>query len=134
MKQDDLTFDATVTAKSDNKIVGKVNMKEEDTELVLDFEETGKVKGKTASSTFKATIDFKSGEEKFNFGVTADTNVTIGSKVKEIKEEGAVKSDEISEAEMNALYTKLLEKVGTIMNDIAPNYASSDSSLMNSLV
>ena len=54
--------------------------------------------------------------------------------VKEIKEEGAVKSDEISEAEMNALYTKLLEKVGTIMNDIAPNYASSDSSLMNSLV
>ena len=134
MKQDDLTIDATVTAKSDNKLVGKINMKEEDTELVLDFEETTKVKGKTASSTFKATVDFKSGEEKFNFGVTADTNVTIGSKVKEIKEEGAVKSDEISEAEMNALYTKLLEKVGTIMNDIAPNYASSDNSLMNSLV
>ena len=134
MEQDGLTLDVTVTAKSDNKLVGKVNMKQEDTELVLDFEETTKVKGKTASSTFKATIDFKSGEEKFNFGVTADTNVTIGSKVKEIKEEGAVKSDEISEAEMNALYTKLLEKVGTIMNDIAPNYASSDSSLMNSLV
>lgn len=132
--EEGLTVDATVTAKSDNKLVGTVNMKEADTELALDFEETTKVKGKTASSTFEATIDFKSGDKKFNLGVTADTNVAIGSKVKDIKEEGAVKSDEISEAEMNALYTKLLEKVGTIMNDIAPNYASSDSSLMNSLV
>lgn len=134
MDQDGVAVDATITAKSDNKLVGVVNIKEEDTSLKLDFEENTKISGKKASSSLKANIDYKAGEEKFSFGINADTNVTIGSKVKDIKEENAVKAEEISEAEMNALYTKLLEKVGGILVDVAPGYASGDSSIMNSLV
>lgn len=134
MDEDSTKVDMTVTAKTNNKLVGNVSIKADTESITFDFEQNTKVNKKSVNSNFKGTFNYKGDNQKFKFDIEVDTNATIGAKVKEVSEENAVTAEQISEEEMNGIYTKLYGKLTNIMKDIVPNYDMSSNSLLRKVI
>ena len=129
-----LTFETDEVKLSieEEKDTYKISLKYEDNDQSIKVDATIKntVKKDTQSTNATIKLEYKSGEEKIDATISNDLNIEKNKKVEKLDTKNAVETDEITEEELMNIYTKVIEKVSEVVEDIAPDMANNLQELM----
>ena len=107
--------------KKKNNLVGNIKVKSSQIKVDADFNIASKIKGKKATNdvSLKANIEYD--KEKFNFELDTTYTAEIGAKVEDFATKDSVDIDSITEQDTADIYSKLMEKVKPIIDEISPS-------------
>lgn len=124
MKNDDVDINFEMKEENNNKVSGNLKVDSNGTKINLDFDMTSKRSGKKLDTTLNAKVDLEVEKEKFNFEINSNTKTELDKKPTEVKVRDAKKLDDLSETELNDLYSNLMKKVEPILKEVMPSYTT----------
>ena len=124
-KENDSKFNVELDVKSDNKITGTFRIKSDEVNVKANLDWKTKVKKKSQTTDLVVDLDMEFGEESLKATITNSNDIIRNAKVEEINDKTPVRYDTITEDELMSIYSKFMEKMQPIINEIAPSMNSS---------
>ena len=122
----DNKFSASMTMKNDNHLVGNISYKAYESEIKASFDFNNKISKKESKIVAKVVVNYKEGNQNFKFNVNTNQKLTVGSKVNDISDANAVDVEQLSEQDLQDIYSKAINKLDTITKEISSNFSLSD--------
>ena len=113
-------FSLNATFKND-KITADLNIEDNDMKLNVNAVINNKVKSSTQTNETTLKLDYSEGRNNISATVTSRMKIEKNKKVSTIKTTPTVNVDDISNTELEDIYTKLLDKMNELEKDIMPN-------------
>ena len=126
-KADKNSLNAEVNLKDKENITGSMSYEEASTKTKFDakFSWKNKVGTKECSNSIKVDLNYQVDKQKMDLTINTSNKLSVGAKVNEINKANAVDMEQLPDESVTALYTQVMTKLGTVLNDIMPGYASS---------
>ena len=102
-------------------ITADLNIEEDDTKLNINAIINNKVKSSTQTNETTVKVDYSEGRNNINATITSRMKIEKNKKVSTIKTTPTVNVEDLSDTELEDIYTKLLDKMTELEKDIMPN-------------
>lgn len=113
-------LEMVIAAPTDNKVTGKVEFSSGEVGMNMDINLNSKVSEKKATVDGVVNAEVKEGKETMKFSLKTESTAQVGAKVNEVNPSNTVKITEMSEQDMNIIYSRLMQKLQPIMSQIMP--------------
>ena len=113
-------FSLVATFKNDT-ITADLNIEEDTTKLNVNAVINNKVKSSSQTNETTVKVDYSEGRNNISATITSRMKIEKNKKVSTIKTTPTVNVEDISDTELEDIYTKLLDKMTELEKDIMPN-------------
>ena len=127
MKNDGVDINFEMKKESKDKVSGTLKVDSEGSKIDLDFDITSKRNGKKLDTEINAKVAAEIEKEKFNFEVNCVNKTELDAKTVEVKANNSKKLDDLTETELNELYSNLMKKVEPILKEMVPSYSTANA-------
>lgn len=108
-----------------NNIKGSFTWKMSGVKLGVDLESLITVKRNVQTSEMKINVTYNAGSENFKANIISKMELSKKAEVEKVDTKNTIKTDEMTDSDINSIMSKFYQKVGTVVTDVAPGLIES---------
>ncbi len=117
---DDTKGNITLKLKSINDIKGSFTWKTSGIKLGVNLESLITKKRNVQNSEIKIDVTYNAGSENFKANIINKIELSKNAKVEKVDTKNTIKTDEMKDSDVNSIMSKLYQKLGNVITDVAP--------------